>query len=121
MTTTETTIPDQLREWARGSLPCMAAVDFLIDTGTRLYVGHPMIATEREGDRAWLDVFGFNDPEREELDMIWTERVGGMSSGERATWELVRSICDGELNEWWWRLDGTRKAAFLRGLANHAV
>jgi hypothetical protein len=87
----------------------MAAVEFLLDVGN---VGpdHPMICDD--GYRAWPDVFDLEPHE-------WRERTGYMSGGERATWNLVRSILEGELNDTFWSLDATRKASLLRALGNH--
>ena len=103
-------VHEQLREWARGSLPAQAAVEFLIETGT-LYERHPMIG--QRDDRAWLDLF--------EIDAAtWAERTGTMSGGERATWEIARSIVAGELEDTFWRLDGSRKAALVNALARNA-
>lgn len=106
---TETSLAERLQAWARGSLPYMAAVEFVIATGTDVTA-----MVRDDGERAWLDVFEFDDDE-------WSSRVGWMSGGQRATWELVRSIVDGELDEWFWRLDGHRKSALLNALAHYAA
>lgn len=113
--TTQTTeleeLHERLRAWARGSLPCQAAVEFLIGTGT-LRVGHSMIRDT--GRVAWPNVFV--DEDDPGWWAWWADRTGCMSSGERATWELVRSILTGELEDLFWRLDGDRKVAFARAL-----
>jgi hypothetical protein len=98
-----------LREWAAGSLPIMAAVEFLASIPVSLYVGHPMI---RGSHHYYLDVFELDDDE-------WSDRTGHMSGGEQATWQLVRSIVEGELGECFWRLDGHRQHAFLYALTTN--
>jgi hypothetical protein len=117
-----------LQFWARGSLPHQAAVEFLIATGTRLYPRHPMLAHENEhGERGagvlggiqywWIDVWG---PDGEDLaEDAWLARLGGMSGGEFATWTLIRSLLVGELQANFWRLDGSRKRAFIEALTRN--
>lgn len=107
MTETTTTLHDRLRTWARGSLPLMATVEFVLAVGTDL---GPMVCDD--GDWAYLDLFELEDD-------VWQIRVGGMSGGQRATWELARSIAEGEIYDQFWRLDNHRKAAFLTALAGH--
>jgi len=99
-------LPARLRAWARGSSPRTAAVEFLLATGTEL-TGR---LVRDDGERARLDVF--NVPAAE-----WASRVGWMSSGQRATWELARSMVDGGLEEWFWRLDTDRKLALVAALS----
>jgi hypothetical protein len=96
-----------LRAWARGLLPAQAAVEFLIGCKA-VSVGNPMVAIDDEGECIWLNLDVDDD--------IWAERTGYMSGGERATWHLARSILCGELEEWFWRLDATRRAHLLRAL-----
>ena len=46
--------------------------------------------------------------------------VGWMSGGQRAAWELARSMVEGELYDNFWRLDGQRSTALLAALGrNH--
>lgn len=104
---------EALRDWARGSLPLTAAVEFA--AASRLPLGR-MVA--HDGDRTYLDVFVDDDRAPDYLTTEqWADKVGYMSSGERGTWELVRSLAAGELEEWFWRLDGTLQAAFVAALA----
>lgn len=102
----------RLRRWAKGSLPCMVAVEFVLACYPRLrddspFVGHDTHPTNRI---TYLDVFDLDEE-------TWAERTGGMSSGELATWALVRSLLDGELYEHYWSLDSERRKAFLDALA----
>jgi hypothetical protein len=109
-----------LEAWAQGSLPLQSAVMFLRATGERLHRTHPMLFVEgfideqdhaRYTGRVGLEVF-------EDSDETWAERTGHMSSGERATWELIRSMCRGEIEQNFWSLDPGRRFAFLQSLAN---
>lgn len=99
----------RLGQWARGSLPAQAAVEFIVGTGT-LYERHPMVGHNET--TSWLDL----DVDQE----TWANRTGGMSSGELATWRLARSIMVGELEDTFWRLDGRRKQLFLSALTWNA-
>lgn len=105
-----------LRRWAKGSQPCMAAVEFLIAVET-LYPDHPMVGVERDerglAVRARLELFDLDDDE-------WLDRIGTMSGGEQATWMLARSLVAGELEEWFWRMDRHRKLAFVRAMEMYA-
>jgi hypothetical protein len=106
-------IAEDLREWARGSLPSQAAVEFLTEL-VRFRPGHPMLGITNAGlkyEHYFLDFWHIADEE-------WAARTGYMSGGERATWALARSIAQGELEDLFWRLDTAHKAAFLRCLAN---
>lgn len=118
--TTAEKIGGALQEWAKGSLPLQSAVAFLLSTNTYLHDLHPMLFVESFVDddgtvkhtgRVGLEVF-------EDSDDTWEERTGYMSSGERATWELIRSMCRGEIEHWFWSLDPGRRFAFLQSLAN---
>jgi hypothetical protein len=64
-----------------------------------------------EHDRAYLDVFDEDAFEKE---------IGYMSSGEKATWRLARSMVTGDLNDSFWSLDSDRARILLEALAtNH--
>jgi hypothetical protein len=98
-----------LRGWARGALHLMAAVEFLLETGTTL---SPHLVKPTGYERKYyLDVF-----HDEVDDAEWADRIAGMSGGQKATWTLVRSLCDGELSDTFWRLDVERKLAFVAAL-----
>lgn len=105
--TTRETVAESLRAWARGGLSLQAAVEFLVATGTELVFARP---SEHPAGRWWLDVF-------DHTDQVWDTMTGGMSSGQKATWDLVRSLCDGELSDTLWRLDLHRRSALLDALA----
>jgi hypothetical protein len=107
MTDTATDL-EQLQAWAQGSLPRQAAIELLHRTGS-LYPRHPLVVTEH--GRAYLDVFDEDDFE---------QAIGCMSSGEKATWRLARSILHGDLNDCFWSLDSDRARILLEALAkNH--
>jgi len=117
------TLDDELHTWAKGSLPLMAAVDFVVATGTDLSV--LMVARDRH-ERAFLDVFVNDELARDHPGEYltteqWLDRVGMMSNGQRATWELARSIADGLIDEWFWRLDTHSKLAFASALLSTAL
>jgi hypothetical protein len=117
MTKNREQLVDELNEWARGSLPLMAAVDFVVATGTELA---PMVGYDH--GRVYLDVFVDDERAPDYLTTEqWLDRVGTMSGGQRATWELARSIADGELDRWFWRLDTHRKLAFASALLSTAL
>jgi hypothetical protein len=102
----------RLRAWARGYLPYMAAVEFLIETG-EARPGHPLIATDPDApDLAYLDIWS-TDPDSNDRLGDWESRIGYASGGERATWRLAVSLAGGELGDELSRLDGTRRAAFI--------
>lgn len=112
-----------LRIWAKGSLPLMAAVEFVIGSGENLHRAHPMVDIEiyvddqehaRATGRVALEVF-------EDSDHTWGERTGWMSGGQLATWELARSIARGEIDRWFWRLDEGRQRAFIDALVNYGA
>lgn len=101
---------ERLRKWAKGSLPLMAAVDFLINSGQSLPIGY--IENYREG-QPWIDFQALKDA----LD---AGTYGGhLSSGEWATLKLACSLARGELDDTFWRIDPERKAAFIQALTNH--
>lgn len=101
---TDNPTADRLRAWAKGGLPHMAAVDFILAVYPDLHDSHPMVG--HDGDARFLNVF------RDE----WQENLAGLSSGERATWHLVRSILAGDLNHAFWTMDATRQRALLTAL-----
>lgn len=114
----QTTRPDRativlgLQLWAHGARDLEAAVGFVVETGTELLFARP---TDSHSDigRWWLDVF-------DHTDQVWETMTAGMSSGQKATWDLVRSLCDGELSRTLWRLDIDRRSALL-GALRHAL
>jgi hypothetical protein len=96
-------IAEGLREWAKGSLPAIAAVEFLLNCPDVLYDGHPMLELVPGPSGHWR-------PDFEPLDRL------SMSGGTVAAWRLARSLLEGELEDDFWRLDGTRKTAFVNAL-----
>lgn len=114
MTTTTATTAERLRSWAKGSLPCMTAVDFVLAVYPGLrddspFVGHDDHPTNRI---TYLDVFDVDDDG-------WEDKLAGASSGERATWNVVRSVLDGELYRDFWSLDRERQTALLDAMRAH--
>lgn len=107
MSKTKPTLQDKLRAWAKGMLPMMAAVDFLIDcnqlSGAYVHV---------EGDTAWYD---FNQLDED----LTAGRLNFLSGGEQATLKLAISLRYGEIENNFWRLDPERREAFIRALTNH--
>jgi uncharacterized membrane protein len=98
----------ELWAWAKGSFPCQAAVEFLTRTGE--LNRHTLLVARTDG-RAYLDVYDKDDFE---------QRIGYMSSGEKATWRLARSMVTGDLNDSFWSLDSDRGLMLLEALAtNH--
>jgi hypothetical protein len=100
----------ELRAWANGWLPQMAAVEFILGVYPDLMHRHPMVRqhTEDEGHGWYLDVYCDEE--------TWAQRTGFMSGGERATWLLARSLATGELAEQFSRLDAERRRAFRSAL-----
>jgi hypothetical protein len=92
-----------IRGWAKGDLGYMAAVEFLIGCPDVIYLGCPMTPYDPDGRRHWVDF--------SQMDHV------DMSGGTYATWALARSIYDGVIADQAWRLDSTRRAAFVRALA----
>jgi hypothetical protein len=103
-----------LNRWADGLLTYQAAVQFLAGAGV-LRPGHPLIGVTWSGDQAtWAYLDLITVPSAD-----WAEAIAGMSGGERATWILARSLCRGELEEFW-RLDPSRKRALLKAIMDNA-
>jgi hypothetical protein len=92
-----------LRGWAQGDLGYMAAVEFLIGCPDVLDVHSQLTPYDPDGRRHWIDF-----DQMKNVDM---------SGGTYATWALARSIYDGVIANQAWRLDGQRRAAFVRALA----
>jgi hypothetical protein len=113
MTTTTATTAERLRSWAKGSLPCMTAVDFVLAVHPDLADDNPFVAHDDHPTNriTYLDVFG----SAEEFE----DKLGGLSSGERATWYLARSIVDGDLYDMFWSLDSGRQNALLDAMRAH--
>lgn len=93
-----------LREWAQGNLTAMAAVKFVA-------------ATDEPLDRVWVvKAEGFRG-NRYYFDWdLFTLHGGTLSGGEYATWALAQSLHRGELDDWLWRLDPDRTAAFAEAV-----
>jgi hypothetical protein len=85
----------------------MAAIEFL--AGADAFLKVPSQYIRVTGDRVWFDA--------ERLDDALTSgELGYMSGGEIATWQLVSSLFNGELNRAYWRLDPQRQEAFTKAL-----
>lgn len=110
---TTTTTAERLRSWAKGSLPCMTAVDFVLAVYPDLPDDSPFVAhDDHPGDRiTFLDVFG--------SDEEWLAKTGGLSSGELATWEIARSLIEGDLYNTFWSLDHERQTALLDAMRDN--
>lgn len=96
---------EELRKWAKGSLPMMAAVEFLIGADALRSIPAGFV---QDDDWLWLDSQAIADG--------LEHGTGYLSSGERATWRLVSSMLNGELNATFWSLDPDRQAAFANAL-----
>lgn len=96
-----------LERWAKGTYNTQAAVRFIAVTNEPL-------------DRVWVceSKHMFTDETMYYFDWDrFDEHSGGISGGEYATWALVRSLHEGELNEQLWRLDPARSAVFGDAIA----
>lgn len=104
-------VEEKLRTWAKGDLPAMAGVEFLIMSGAieRHAELGGIIVVDEHG--AWIDPVNLHTA-------VATNKFGYMSAGERSTWRLIDSILTGQLNDTYWSLDPTRKAAFITALAS---
>ena len=100
----------ELRAWANGWLPQMAAVEFVLGVYPNLSPNNSMVRehAEDEGGGWYLDVYCDEE--------TWEQRTAYMSGGERATWWLARSLARGELSEYFSRLDAGRRLAFSMAL-----
>jgi hypothetical protein len=107
-------IDNALREWARGHKPTMAAVDFLImaEAVPSQYV-HEIGRPAAGAPTHWLDLDAL-------CDDLEAGRSDYLSGGEYATRALVLALYRGVLDDHFWRLDGTRKSAFVRALERNA-
>jgi hypothetical protein len=104
-----------LDAWSAGLLPYQAAVQFLSDAG-QLRPGHPLINVTWRGDEAcWAYLDFFEDDTGE----LFAEAMAGASNGARAAWILARSLCCGELEQQYWRLDTNGKQSLLDALTDH--
>jgi hypothetical protein len=103
---TRADIADGLCRWAVGSYPVQTAVTFLIGSGTSL--NQPWV--RRFHDVATMVAYWIDWD-------LYDEGRGVLSGGEQGTWNLARSLCEGELCENLWRLDPARTEAFSRAIA----
>lgn len=111
--TDTTTTAERLRSWAKGSLPCMTAVDFVLAVYPDITDDSPFVAHDDHPTNriTYLDAFG--------SDEEWDRKLGGASSGERATWYIVKSLVDGDLYDTFWSLDRERQTALLDAMRNN--
>lgn len=72
-----TELHDELRNWATGMYPTVAATELLIRSG-RAYAGAPWIKESNE--QHWID-----------FDSIY-DQIGGLSGGEQRIMEIVASL-----------------------------
>lgn len=98
-----------LKRWALGMYNTQTAVAFIAATNESLE-GRPWVRRTKHS---------FTDEEMYYFDWERFDKyAGGMSGGEYATWSLVRSLHEGELNEHLWRMDPNRGEAFAKAIAN---
>lgn len=97
-----------LRAHSRGFLPAMAATEFLIATGMvgrAVWLG--LVKVEKDAGGPYTAHLS---------DGADWDAVANLSGGEYATLKLAESMAHGELSEWFWRMDPTRKQAFTDAL-----
>lgn len=103
-------IAAELTEWAAGYKPEKAAVEFLLNSDDLFWdtAGYCLRTDGRNDGKAWID-----------WDALTDERIGGASGGTYSMYKLALSIRKGEIDSYFWRLDGSRQKAFIEALIHH--